>query len=147
MLSQTAEHALRAVLHLADRAEEGPIPVERIADSLGIPRNYLSKTLHQLGRDGILASTRGPHGGFELNVPPGELTLYRVVRPFDDLEERRTCLLGRPQCSDRNPCPAHDRWKAVADRVAAFFRETTVATLLREEGGVPESTGTPEGTR
>ena len=133
MLSQTAEHALRAVLHLADRADQGPVPVDRIADALGIPRNYLSKTLHQLAREGILASTRGPHGGFELAVSAERLTLYRIVEPFDDLEERRTCLLGRPRCSDRDPCPAHARWKDVSDRVATFFRETTVAGLIREE--------------
>ena len=57
MLSRTAEYALRAVLFLADSGE--PANVERIAERLRVPRNYLSKTLHRLAREGVLASTRG----------------------------------------------------------------------------------------
>lgn len=131
MLSRTAEYALRAVLYLADNAGDAPITVDGIAESLGVPRNYLSKTLHLLARQGVLSSSRGPRGGFVLAVPADRLTLYEVVEPFQELGERRTCLLGRPVCSDRDPCPAHHRWKEVAERLADFFRETTVAELIQ----------------
>ena len=129
MLSLTAEYALRTVLFLADRGGQ-PARVEEIAQALGVPRNYLSKTLHRLAREGILRSTRGKGGGFRLGVDPGRLTLLRIVAPFDQMPGERHCLLGRPQCSDRNPCPAHSRWKAVSGRVADFFRETTVRDLV-----------------
>jgi Rrf2 family protein len=134
MLSTTAEYALRAVLHIAEVAGEGSVPVERIAEALNQPRNYLSKILHTLVRPGVLESTRGPRGGFRLAVPAEELTLLDVVRVFDPLDERRSCLLGRPFCSDVNPCPVHHRWKDVAERAAAFFRDTTVAEVLENPG-------------
>jgi Rrf2 family protein len=130
MLSDTAEYALRAVLHIADNDEM--VRVEPMAEALGVPRNYLSKTLHQLARAGILRSMRGPRGGFTLAVPADELTLYQVVECFDSIEARRTCLLGRKQCNDTNPCPAHHRWKGIADQIATFFRTTTVADLVRD---------------
>ena len=57
ILSQTAEHALRAVLYLAQREDE-LVRVGDIAEALSIPRNYLSKILHLLAREGVLASTR-----------------------------------------------------------------------------------------
>ena len=60
MLSRTAEYALRAVLFLADRGE--PTNVELIAERLDVPRNYLSKILHRLAREGVLSSTRGQGG-------------------------------------------------------------------------------------
>ena len=44
----------------------------------------------------------------------------------------RRCLLGRPVCSDANPCDAHAAWKDMSERVAVFFRETTVGDLLGE---------------
>lgn len=133
MLSQTAEYALRAVLYLADNAGEGPIPVDRIAGALGLPRNYLAKTLHVLAREGVLVSSRGPGGGFELGVPADDLSLFAVARPFDALGEGQRCILGRPTCSQRDPCPAHARWKEVAEEVAAFFRDTTVGILVTEK--------------
>jgi Rrf2 family protein len=133
MLSQTAEYALRAVLYLAERTEGPPVRVGDMARALRIPRNYLSKTLHLLARAGILTSARGKTGGFRLALPPERLRLSAVITLFDRLEERRRCLLGRPQCSDRTACAAHTRWKEVADALAAFFHQTTVADLLAGE--------------
>jgi Rrf2 family protein len=131
MLSQTAEYALRAVLYLAERADDGTVRVGEMAQALRIPHNYLSKILHRLARAGVLASTRGKTGGFQLAVPADRLRLYEIIAPFDRIDERRRCLLGRPQCSDRTACTAHSRWKQVADTVTSFFRETSVADLLR----------------
>jgi len=132
MLSQTAEYALRAVLYLAERADDRTVRVGEMAQALRIPHNYLSKILHRLARAGVLTSTRGKTGGFQLAVPAERLRLYEIVAPFDQVDERRRCLLGRPQCSDRTACAAHTRWKEVADTVATFFRETTVAELLSD---------------
>ena len=129
MLSQTGEYALRAALYLAEHGADRVVQVSEMARSLGLPQNYLSKTLHQLGRAGVLVSTRGKAGGFRLAVAPERLSLHRVVAPFGDVEQRRRCLLGRSQCTDRHACAAHTRWKEVAERVSTFFRETTVADL------------------
>lgn len=140
MLSQTAEYALRAALYLAAHGGEGPVKLERISEALGVPRNYLSKTLHQLARAGVLASERGPYGGFRLSGAPELLTLAEVVEPFDPARLVRRCLLGEGECSDATPCAAHDRWKVVADPMRAFFRRTTVADLIQGTASVPLST-------
>jgi Rrf2 family protein len=135
MLSQTAEYALRAVLTIAQEPGDAPVGAGHIASALRIPQNYLSKTLHQLARARVLESTRGKLGGFRLARPPERIPLLDVITPFDDITGRRTCLLGRPVCSDHNACPAHRRWKEVTEISAAFFRETTVADLLQAEAG------------
>lgn len=136
MLSQTAEYALRAVLYVAEHGDDRLVQVSEMARVLRIPRNYLSKIVHALVREGVLHSTRGKSGGFRLAVAPDRLYVVTVVAPFGSLGEARHCLLGRPQCSDRMACAAHTRWKNVAERVAEFFRETTIAELL-------ESAATP----
>lgn len=128
-LTTTAQTALRAVLYIAEQGVDAPIRVEDIATALGGPRNYLSKTLHALARAGVLRSSRGPGGGFQLAEPPDVLTLARVVEPFEPADDRR-CLVGRPHCGDANPCQAHRRWSSVADQVEAFFGETTIADLF-----------------
>jgi len=137
MLSQTAEYALRAVLYLAASGSDEPVRVGEMAQALAIPQNYLSKILHQLTRARVLSSNRGKLGGFRLAVAPERMALAQIVVPFDRLDERRRCLLGRPQCSDDTACAAHTRWKDVAERVTVFFRETTVADLLQHDPAVP----------
>lgn len=134
MLSDTSKYALRAVLYLAERGAEAPVRVEDIADGLAVPRNYLSKILHVLGREGVLTSLRGPHGGFSLAVPASGLSLADVVAPFEpQAGGGRHCLLGREECSDVRPCAVHDRWQAVGEAARAFFEETTVADLVRND--------------
>jgi Rrf2 family protein len=130
VLSGTAEYALRAVVYIARRPGGEPVRATDLAQAIAVPRNYLSKILHGLSRAGVLRSTRGKRGGFRLAVPPEDLPLLRVVSVFDDVTARRTCLLGRPECSDRRPCPVHHRWKAASEEIARFFRETTLGDLL-----------------
>ena len=127
-LSDTAEYALRAALHLAAREGEW-VRVDDIAAATRVPRNYLSKTLHVMAREGVLESARGPQGGFRLARPAAETTVLSVVGLFEDVGTGRRCVLGRPSCSDARPCPAHDRWKPVAERIRDFLRQTTLGGL------------------
>lgn len=139
MLSNTSEYALRAMIYLGEREGAGTIRVDEVAEALDVPKNYLSKILHTLVKQGVLRSVRGPRGGFELARQSREITLYDIVSPFDDIEARRTCLLGRRECSDVNPCAIHAHWREVATQVAAFFRETPLAEVVasaEELGGV-----------
>lgn len=129
-LSSTAQNALQAVLYLAEHGGAVPVNVGEVATALGVPKNYLSKTMHILAREGILLSTRGPRGGFVLADAPGMLTLARVVRPFV-ATSARPCLVGRTTCSDAAPCAAHHQWSRVAASVETFFGHTTIADLLQ----------------
>lgn len=144
MISQTGEYALRAVLYLAREGQGEPVPVEAIANALDLPRNYLSKTLHTLAKRGVLDSMRGPHGGYTLSKPADRVPLYEIVEPFDQLEERETCLLGRTRCDERSPCAAHRAWRDVTSHVVRFFRETTVHDLLGDDAPEQEDAGSED---
>lgn len=132
MLSQTAEHALRAVLYLA-RSGDRAVPADVIASALGAPANYLAKTLHALAKAGVVAGTRGPHGGFRLVTLPAELTVARVIETFDAAALNQTCLTGGRACDHTNPCIAHRRWIEVLAAVRRPLLSTTIAELLEGE--------------
>lgn len=103
-----------------------------MAETLDVPRNYLSKVLHRLAQAGLLTSTRGRAGGFKLNRAPDLVTLGEVMaclEPADANEGR--CLLGRAECSDEDPCTAHEQWCALRAQVDRFFEHTTLADLAR----------------
>ncbi|MDX1624289.1 MAG: Rrf2 family transcriptional regulator [Gemmatimonadota bacterium] len=130
-LSKTSQYAVRAALYLARQNDR--VRASDIAEDLDVPTNYLSKILHILGRNEILDSERGPHGGFRLARPPEEITLAEVVGAFDEMTPDQRCLLGRSRCRDHDPCPAHERWKEVSERVYGFFEETKLTDLLGPE--------------
>lgn len=134
MVSRTAEHAIRAVLYLARRAGDAPVAVETIAEALGAPRNYLSKTLHALTKHGVVESVRGVRGGFRLAVTAETLPLSRIVALFDEPRATGMCMLGGRPCDARIPCAAHLRWTAITQAAHAPLRTTTVADMI---GGAP----------
>ena len=86
MLSQTAEHALRALLYLAQRGGM-PVAAEVVAAAIDAPPNYLSKTLHVLSKQGIVAGTRGPRGGYRLARERRRVSVGDVVRVVRGIEE------------------------------------------------------------
>jgi len=139
MLSHTAEYALRAVLHIAIHGASEPCKLLSIAEALDVPKNYLSKTLHQLARAGVLRSERGPTGGFVLSKAPERMTLAEVVAPFDSARLARRCLLGKGPCSDETACAAHERWKAVGESMRRFFASTYVSDLVTGEANASRS--------
>jgi Rrf2 family protein len=129
-LSQTSRYALQAAAYLAESTDEDArATVGEIAEALDVPRNYLSKILHQLAKRGVLTSTRGPSGGFRLSALASEIKLIDIVETVEPRTTERECLLGRPTCSDATPCSAHDRWREVNDALTRFLEETTLADI------------------
>lgn len=134
LLSRTAEHALRATLFLARHAEAGFVPASVVAEALGTPPNYTSKTLRQLAQKGLLRSLRGPQGGFALAVEPSALSVAVLMDTVHEHAERpAVCLLGDRRCDEARPCAAHTRWMEVQEGTHAILERTTLADLLSDE--------------
>lgn len=146
MLSQTSEHAIRALLYLAQRPAGEVVPAERIARALGAPANYLAKTLNALARQGLVSSTRGPAGGFALRGAAEDITLAAVVEAFGEQRGPATCMLGDRPCSERTPCAAHVRWTAVQCAMRAPLHTTSIADLLDSPRMGQPVAGTDAGT-
>jgi Rrf2 family protein len=130
MFSQSVEYALRAVVHLADKAPE-PRTTDQIAAATRVPKAYLSKILQGLSRSGLVHSQRGIGGGMTLTKRPDELTILEVVSAVDPIRRIRTCPLGLETHGIRL-CPLHRRLDDAMATVEAAFGRTTLAEILAE---------------
>ena len=123
LFSSTCQHALRALIYLALHKDRWPILVREIAAEESIPRPFLSKILHDLNKRGLVASSKGPGGGYALARDPDSITIMEVVSAIDgtvELDEH--CVLGLDECSDDHPCALHEFWKS--------FRTQYVGTMV-----------------
>src|SRR6476646_5933479 len=82
-LSAKADYAVRAVLVLAAHQGEGPIKGELVARAQELPLKFVENILGELKHAGIVASQRGPEGGYRLAVPADEISLAEVIRVVD----------------------------------------------------------------
>lgn len=131
LLPQTAEYAIRAVLYIAAQQPGTVTPVSEVARGVSLPQNYLSKTLNQLVRTGVLKSSRGPRGGFSLALPARSISLARILSGYAQTSPAR-CLLGLGKCGEVPECALHSRWKPIAARNRDFFANTTIADLVEK---------------
>ena len=132
MWSQTSEYALRAATYIARYGEDGPVLAREIAADMGISHQYLQKVLRGLVLSGVLSSSRGTRGGFQLCRPAQRVCLFDVIEPFDKTVSRRMCPFGNPHCGVRNPCPVHSEWSKVSDAMKRFLKTTTLADLAAQ---------------
>jgi Rrf2 family iron-sulfur cluster assembly transcriptional regulator len=136
MLSLTGQYALRAMIHLARRVDDWPVPGREIAHDARIPRNYLSKVMGDLVRAGVLESTRGLGGGFRMARSPRKTYLFAILAPFENtLADQRQCPFANHVCSDRNPCLGHEEWKRVLATYIDFLRRTSIHDVAVERNG------------
>lgn len=132
MFSTTCEYALRALVRLARMPNGDAILGRDLAEIADIPANYLSKILLTLRNAGILTTARGTGGGYRLRKSPDEIRLIHIVELFDGARARPACILGCKECSDENPCSAHDLWHDVRAAYVNFLESTTLAGIAKD---------------
>lgn len=125
LITQTAEYALRAVVYLADQQE--PTTNNLIAESTLVPVGYLAKVMQSLSRAGLVTARRGLHGGFELAVPPDELTVLQVVNAVEPIRRFKICPLG---LHGIHLCPLHRKLDDVAKAIEETFGDATIADMI-----------------
>ena len=125
------DYSLRALLLLAERyGSNSPVRVEEIAESQDVPENYLRRLLIELKRGGLVASQKGPSGGYMLARPPARITMAEVVAiiegdytPVECLEESSS------MCPREQSCAMRDVWREVRDSVDGILRGVTLQSL------------------
>lgn len=121
--SKKCEYALQAILLMAASESECVCPAENISNKLRIPKEFISKILQNLTESGIVESKKGKSGGFKLAKHPSQIKLIDIVEAIDGLESFNTCVLGFPNCSDKNPCPLHEKWGELREKAYQMLNE------------------------
>lgn len=129
IFSSSTEYAIRGLSELAGRGPEGPIMLDDLVRGTDLPRDFLAKVFQKLVHGGILRSAKGRGGGFCLARPAHEITLMHIVEAIDGPQVFDRCVVGLEQCNDTMPCPQHDLYKPIRQRLKDYLITTTLADL------------------
>lgn len=109
------------------RGERRCTGLKNIASAIDSPEAFTAKILQQLVKNDLLQSVRGPSGGFQLKERP--VSLIKIVVAIDGEGVLKDCVLGLEKCSDKYPCPAHDKFVAVRDHLKGVLASTHLSDL------------------
>lgn len=127
--SNACAYAIRALTRLAMMRPDGYVLLDELCKGTDLPRHFVAKIFQDLVRRKLLTSAKGRGGGFALTKPPNKITLYDIVEAVDGMDDLQQCVVGMANCDDRQPCPHHDEWKPVRERLKAFLLHTTLAKM------------------
>jgi Rrf2 family protein len=130
-LSAKTEYAAIAVLELARQwGADEPIRIRSICAAHGVPSRFLVQILLQLKGAGIVTSTRGASGGYQLARPPAEITLDDIFRVIEGPDELVTAVTADLAGRSRSVSVLLEAWKEVAQAETEALRGVTFATLV-----------------
>lgn len=129
--SRSTEYAIRALVPLAQVPDGRYTMVKTIAEQERIPTHFLAKILQQLARKGLLRSSKGPQGGFILNVPPDEIRLLDIVEALDGLQPFQLAADGVENIPDGLYCAMHVEWADLQQEILDYLKDNTVADLVK----------------
>lgn len=134
MISITArsKYALRALLELAARGGDAPVPIGDLAVSRQIPVQFLEQVFAALRRREILCSVRGVRGGYRFARPPDEITVLDIVEALDGPLCPLVCTSDRG-CERADECGAGSVWWEAKRGLERTLRSLTIADVAERE--------------
>jgi Rrf2 family protein len=141
MITQKMKYALKALLTLADEAKR-PLPealtIEEIAKRSGAPKRFLEHILLEIRNAGIIASTRGRSGGYQLIKAADQVSVSELLRMIDGPIAPLACLSRRAyqrcdDCSDEQTCRIRKVFADVFWSYLVLIESLTLADIQRSD--------------
>ena len=152
-LSTRGRYAVMAMVELAARlpvlpdaepeseaGARGQVSLAEIAQAQHLSLAYLEQLFGPLRRAGLVASARGPGGGYRLARAPSRITISEIVLAVDEPIQATRCEDGGPGCLAGQRCLTHDLWSELGDQIRLFLEGVTLADVI---GGKVVGRATP----
>jgi Rrf2 family protein len=129
------------MVELARHHGSGPISLSEMAEHEALPRPYLEQLAVSLRAAGLVTSTRGARGGYELSRDPGLIRMSEVITALEGPIVPMVCVSHEPSlpelCDRTGYCTVHGLWQRVRDAVVTALDTMTLAELAEPRSGHP----------
>jgi len=143
--SSFTDYSLRLLMYVALSAG-GSATVGEVAERYRISRDHLVKVGNHLNRVGLLRSSRGRGGGFQLARPASEISLADVVRSTEEIGGLVPCESAGLEGADCPLLPACVLKIALDDALRAFMNVLeaySLADLVKPRHSLARLLGLP----
>ena len=141
-----AEYGVICALHLARRADEGPVTGRDIAAREKLPADYVEQILLRMRRADIVVSTRGAKGGNALARPSSEITVREIISAAELVTFDLHCEshpIDEVRCSTAHECSVRPVWMMLQRRIDEVLDSVHLSDLLQSEAQVRQRVGLP----
>lgn len=137
--TRKVDYALVALACLVEQGGEAePLSARQIADRYNLPLPLLMNVLKDLQRAGVVASTRGPKGGYYLDGDPERISIISVVEAIDGPIQMTACCGETDDevdqstlCQLAGQCPMSGPVQRLHGHIVQYLENVSLDQLLR----------------
>lgn len=136
-ISTKGRYALRLMIDLAEHQNAGFVTLKDIASRQNISKKYLEQIIPVLNKSGILKTSRGFQGGYQLARAPKEYTVGEILRLTEGNLAPVSCLdCDVNNCERAGNCPTLNMWKGLYEVIIKYLDSVTLQDLLDKQNNL-----------
>ena len=128
-LTTKGRFAVTAMLDLAMHAQQGAVTLTAISERQQISLSYLEQLFAKLRRANLVASIRGPGGGYVLAASADEINIAQIIAAAEDCLDATQCS-SKGNCHQGTPCLNHDLWESLNQTIHQYLSNVTLQSVL-----------------
>lgn len=128
-LTTKGRYAVTAMLDLALNAQSGPVSLADISERQSISVSYLEQLFAKLRKGGLVASMRGPGGGYQLSRDSGAIFVAEIIDAVDESTDVTRCG-GQGDCQQGVMCLTHELWIDLSNQLHNFLESISLKELV-----------------
>ena len=128
-LTTKGRFAVTAMIDVAMHGTKGPVTLAGVSERQKISLSYLEQLFGKLRRHGLVASVRGPGGGYRLALMPDQVTIADIISAVDERVDATRCC-GQENCQNGQRCLTHQLWTDLSRQIFSFLEGITLAQFV-----------------
>ncbi len=131
-LTTKGRYAVTAMLDLALHADTRPVSLADISGRQDISLSYLEQLFSKLRRQDLVASVRGPGGGYRLSRGGQDIFVAQIIDAVNESVDATDCG-GNGDCQQGDVCLTHHLWCGLSKQIHNFLSEISLAHLVEQD--------------
>ena len=120
------------MVYLAEHAGARPVPLTEIVTHEGIPGPFLERILAQLRESGLVMTTRGVCGGYQLALGTDAIPVGDIVTALEGPLALVDCVPDASGCERSQSCVSRTVWSRLDNAVNGALNGITLKDLTAE---------------
>jgi Rrf2 family iron-sulfur cluster assembly transcriptional regulator len=131
-LSTKSRYAVTSLIDMVMHSDTGPVSLADISVRQGISLSYLEQLFAKMRRNKLVASTRGPGGGYSLENTPEAVCIADIIRAVDE-EMNVTNKDVMDGSNDFEPCLTEKLWEELSEQIHDYLATISLADMMQDE--------------
>ena len=123
---------MTSLLDMVMHSDQGPVSLADISVRQGISLSYLEQLFAKMRRNKLVASTRGPGGGYSLENSPEDVSIADVINAVDEVMNvtNKDVMDGS---TDFEPCLTEQLWEELSEQIQNYLTTISLADMMQNE--------------